>query len=286
MFARAGAPAGPDLASYDVILVNSSAGKDSQAMLDVVVEQAAAAGVRDRIVVVHCDLGRAEWPGTRELAMEHAQHYGLKWAVVRARQDLLEGIRARRRALDASGRKDTPAWPSPTERYCTSGWKRGPVRALMTKLADEHHGNKLRRVLAPFRTLNCLGMRAEESTARSKLVPFQRDRGASNGRRHVDTWLPIHGWYLDEVWARCRQVGTRIHYAYALGMPRVSCCLCIFAPREALLLAGRHNPELLAEYVAIEEETGHTFKPRLSLRVLRDELRAGAACGPVPDWAM
>ena len=43
----------PDLTTYDQILVNSSAGKDSQAMLDVVNEQAEAAGVKDRVVVVH-----------------------------------------------------------------------------------------------------------------------------------------------------------------------------------------------------------------------------------------
>lgn len=46
----------PSLTDYDVILVNSSAGKDSQASLDVVVEQARAAGVLDRVVVVHADL--------------------------------------------------------------------------------------------------------------------------------------------------------------------------------------------------------------------------------------
>lgn len=47
----------PDLRSYDVLLVNSSGGKDSQAMLDHVVRLAREAGVADRIVVVHCDLG-------------------------------------------------------------------------------------------------------------------------------------------------------------------------------------------------------------------------------------
>ena len=59
----------PDLASYDVILVNTSAGKDSQAMLDVIVERCDAASIpRGRIVCVHADLGRVEWDGTAELA--------------------------------------------------------------------------------------------------------------------------------------------------------------------------------------------------------------------------
>jgi predicted phosphoadenosine phosphosulfate sulfurtransferase len=61
----------PDLQAYDILLCNISGGKDSQAMLDVVVQAAEAAGVRDRIVTVFCDLGdEDEWPGTRELAAE------------------------------------------------------------------------------------------------------------------------------------------------------------------------------------------------------------------------
>ena len=63
------APPVPDLAGYDVILINISGGKDSQAALDETVRAADAAGVRDRIVTVFCDLGdEDEWPGTRELA--------------------------------------------------------------------------------------------------------------------------------------------------------------------------------------------------------------------------
>lgn len=49
----------PDLTTYEVLLVNSSAGKDSQAMLDHVFELARAAGVENRVVVVYCDL--ATW---------------------------------------------------------------------------------------------------------------------------------------------------------------------------------------------------------------------------------
>lgn len=66
----------PELADYDRILVNSSAGKDSQASLHVVAMAARAAGVSDRIVVVHADLGDAEWDGVPQLAAEHAATTG------------------------------------------------------------------------------------------------------------------------------------------------------------------------------------------------------------------
>lgn len=73
----------PDLTAYEILLVSVSAGKDSQPSLDVVVEQARAAGVLDRVVVVHADLGDAEWDGVPELAAEHAAHYGLRFELAR-----------------------------------------------------------------------------------------------------------------------------------------------------------------------------------------------------------
>jgi hypothetical protein len=108
----------PDLRGYDLILANSSAGKDSQAALEVVATAAQDAGVTDRLVVVHAGLGRVEWPGTRELAAEHAAHYGLSFEVVRREiidpttgerrpQDLLEHIEARGK------------WPDAARRYCS-----------------------------------------------------------------------------------------------------------------------------------------------------------------------
>ena len=101
-------PDTPDLAAYDLILVNSSAGKDSQAMLTHLVALADAAGVpRARLVVVHADLGRVEWEGTRELAAEQAAHYGLRFEVVtREKGDLLDQIEQR------------GMFPSSTARYC------------------------------------------------------------------------------------------------------------------------------------------------------------------------
>ena len=53
----------PRLTDCDIILVNSSAGKDSQATLDLVAGAAREAGVLDRLVVAHTDLGDAEWDG-------------------------------------------------------------------------------------------------------------------------------------------------------------------------------------------------------------------------------
>ena len=236
----------PDLSSYHWIVVNSSAGKDSQAMLDYLVAECDKAKVsRSRLVVAHADLGRVEWPGTRQLAEEQACHYGLAfYAIARPQGDLLTHIQQRGK------------FPSPTARYCTSDHKRAQIHKLFTRLT----ARTLRTDRPRVRILNCMGLRAEESPARAKKKPFDRDERTTNSKRVVDVWLPIHSWTTEQVWERIRASGVRHHPAYDLGMPRLSCCFCIFSPRSALLLAGRHNPELLAEYVKVEKEIGHTFR--------------------------
>jgi 3'-phosphoadenosine 5'-phosphosulfate sulfotransferase (PAPS reductase)/FAD synthetase len=305
----------PSLSSYDVILINSSAGKDSLVMQSVVCKQAEELGILNRVVVVHCDLGRVEWQGTRELAVAQAAHFGVRFfAVFRRQGDLLTQIESRGKfpapqqryctahhkqnqvnrvftQLTIEARsgdlleqiEERGKFPDPRRRYCTSDQKRAPVHRLLTALADEARGHDRKRI----RILNCMGMRADESPARAKKKPFTASK-ASNGRRQVEDWLPLHRWTLAEIWRHIDTTGLRplVHYAYSLGMPRLSCCFCIFSTRSALLLAGKHNRALLDEYVAVERRIGHRFKNDLSLAEIAAALDAGEEPGPVSDWAM
>lgn len=262
-----------NLDSYDVVLVNSSGGKDSQAMLDFVATHDTLVNPA-KVVVVHCDLGRAEWAGTRELAQRQAEEYGFRFEVVSREQDLLDQVEQRGK------------WPSSTARYCTSDHKRAQVYKLLTKLTTEvRAANGGRRA----RILNCLGLRAEESPARSAKPALAFDKMASNGRRDVTTWLPIHDWSEAQVWERIRASGIPHHRAYDLGMKRLSCCFCIFAPKSALLLAGKHNPDLLGQYVAVERKIGHTFRKGFTLLSVQQDLAAGVAVDTSADngcWGM
>jgi 3'-phosphoadenosine 5'-phosphosulfate sulfotransferase (PAPS reductase)/FAD synthetase len=241
-------------------------------MIDLVVERADAEHVpRARLIVAHADLGRVEWPGTRELAERQARHYGLEFvAVSRPQGDLLQHIEQR------------GMFPSPTARYCTAQHKRGQIDKVLTLLARRSHAQGIRRP----RILSCMGMRAQESPARARRSAFGYDERASNGRRHVDLWLPVHSWSVSQVWQRIRASGVPYHRAYDLGMPRLSCCFCIYAPRSALLLAGKHNPELLAAYVRVERQIGHTFRYELPLAQIQRALEEGEEPGAVSDWAM
>lgn len=247
----------PVLTDYDIILVNTSAGKDSQTILDVVAKMARRAGVEDRVVVVHADLGeRVEWEGTGELAAEQAAHYGFRFEVVRNEQhrDLLayvEDRAAKQAAKQEAGEKAAPSWPSSTTRWCTSDFKTGPVRKLMTALVREQNAAGVDRQV---RILNVLGIRAEESSARAKKVAYEFEGPASNGKRHVDRWLPIHNWTEVMVWANIKRSGVRYHHAYDLGMTRLSCKFCVLGSQADLTCAIKANPVDAAAYVAVEDK--------------------------------
>ncbi len=248
----------PHLPDYDIVLINSSAGKDSQASLDVTVEHATADGVRDRLVVVHADLGDAEWDGVPELAAEHAAHYGLRFEI--ARRTAADG--ATQTILDRV--TDRGMWPDAARRWCTSDHKRSPIRTVMTRLVSElrETGQVAGR---PVRLLNVMGLRAEESTARARRTPYAPNPAASNGRRHVDDWHPIHAFTTAQVWQRIATAGTRPHPAYINGMRRLSCRFCVLASRADLVCSARLNPELAQRYADVEAAVGHRFRADLSM---------------------
>ena len=252
-------PMAPDLESYDWILVNISGGKDSIATLYEVVQYARAADVLDRVVCVHADLSDAEWRGVRELAAEHAAFYGLRFEVVaRNGSGLIERVEER------------GMWPDANNRWCTSDFKRAPVRTLMTRLVEE---SRQAGHTGQVRILNVLGLRAEESPARRRLLPFAHEgswtcpcgdcrrrrkrakqaeaegrpvpkhsrpqHGASNMLRHVDVWYPVHSWSTSDVWSAVWASGLRVHDAYTKGgMPRLSCVFCLAGETEVVTRSG------------------------------------------------
>src|SRR5262252_3039339 len=149
-----------NLRAYHYILLNTSAGKDSLAMIHHIYQLAVAQGVTDRLVAVHCDLGRVEWAGTRELAEKQCALYGIQLHVVsRPQGDLLDHVAQK------------GLWPGPATRYCTSQHKRGQVEVLMTALVDAFIAENFSAVPArhreQVRILNCQGLRAAESAKRA-----------------------------------------------------------------------------------------------------------------------
>ena len=163
-------------------------------MLDHVYSLAVAQGVTGPLQATHCDLGRMEWAGTRELAEKQCSRYGVPFHVIGRSQDLLSYVEER------------GMWPSSTTRYFTSDHKRDQVSKVITRLVNDHIATYGTHV----RVLNCMGLRAQESSARAKKAPFERNARLNNRKRTVDNWLPIHEWTEAQVWDLIRSKGAPV----------------------------------------------------------------------------
>lgn len=213
-------------------IVNHSGGKDSQAMFAFIKENVPAA----QIIVVHAELPGVEWEGV--IPHIKATIGAAPFHVCRARRTLLEMIAER------------GMFPSPSQRQCTSDLKRGPIERTIRQLSKAEGFSLI---------VNCMGMRAEESSSRAKLVPLKLNEGNSKAGREWYDWLPIHDWLVGEVFAKIAEHGQQPHWAYQAGMSRLSCCFCIMSSKADLQTAARLNPMLYAKYVELERSTGQVM---------------------------
>lgn len=235
-----------------LFVLNHSGGKDSQAMYLIVSRLVPA----KQVLVMHAPLAEVEWAGCIEhieATIDPLHDFVLAHAVRRdgTGKSLLEEVERK-----FSERPDRVPWPDPQHRWCTSDFKTTPCTRETRRYADEHGFTRI---------VNCLGLRAQESSARSK-KPVWRDHGKHGTKsaklgveRHWYEWLPIHKLSTDEVYAVIADAGQEPHHAYAAGMKRLSCRFCIMACDSDLTIAARLNPELYARYVELERTTGYTM---------------------------
>lgn len=262
----------PDLHDYDIIIINSSGGKDSQCAIWEVCRIAAEQGYdKSRIIVSHQDLGRVEWPGVLDLVRRQSEFFGLRWVTIKRVDsqgdeiDLLEHVRRHGK------------WPGGNSRYCTSDHKRGPGEKKARALAKEHGASKV---------LYVFGFRAQESTSRAKKQYLSLHKGLTIKKRTVMEWNPILYWKKEKVWKVIKQSGMPYHRAYDLGMPRLSCVFCVFAPKSALIIAGKENPELLQQFIDVEKEIGHEFKHNEPISEIQQLIAEQVEVQMVEDWNM
>ena len=234
------------IAAGGLVFVSHSGGKDSQAMYAELNDHVKYGVRQDQIVVVHADLGEVEWDGVKDHIRANIHH---ELNVVHSvwkdgtSKDLL-GMVARRFVT----RPDAPSWPSAAYRQCTSDLKRGPIQKFM------RHEMKRRGVKL---AMNCMGLRAEESSARAKREVFSLNKAMSKAGREVYDWNPIHDWTTEEVFARIAEAGQDPFHAYAAGNERLSCVFCIMGCTGDLRNGARQRPELAGKYVALERSTGY-----------------------------
>lgn len=99
-------------------------------------------------------------------------------------------------------------------------------------------------------------------------------------------WNPILDWSEEKVWSTIRSNDLPYHPAYDLGMPRLSCCFCIFASFNALMIAGQHNPELLEAYCETERKIDHQFNQKFAIQDVQKAIQAGQQVSEIENWNM
>ncbi|MGG2113981.1 phosphoadenosine phosphosulfate reductase family protein [Lysinibacillus pakistanensis] len=216
-----------------IFYISHSGGKDSQAMYALVKEIVPP----NQIVVVHADLGEVEWEGVQDHIQTNIDH---DLNVVRANKTFLGMVEQR------------GMWPSAAYRQCTSDLKRGPIFKFIR--------NDLKERGATI-AINCMGLRAQESTSRAKKDPFTYNKMQScNNRviRHVYDWLPIFYFVTDEVFQTIANAGQEPFWAYERN-ERLSCVFCIMGCVNDLRHGAEQRPKLFRKYVELEKKIGHTM---------------------------
>ena len=217
-----------------LFVINDSGGKDSQVMKIKLQALVPAA----QLLVIHADLPGMDWDGTED----HVHKYldGLECITVRAGKTFHD--MARKRGM----------FPSPKYRQCTSDLKRDPIdKAIRHHLADHPEFGNL--------VVSCMGLRAEESSARAKAVTFKLNKRNSKAGREWYDWLPIHDMLVGEVFDTIADAGQEAFWIYAAGMTRMSCRFCIMSSNADIKTAARLAPKAFQELAALEVELDFTF---------------------------
>lgn len=217
-----------------LFVINHSGGKDSQAMSAVL----RAIVPAQQLLVVHAHLAEVEWDGS----VEHirATTPGLPLIIAKPKSTFFDIVERRQK------------FPSPQQRQCTSDLKRGPCeREIRRFLKANPQFNGL--------VVNCMGMRAQESSGRSRLTPLKFNARNSKAGREWYDWLPIHDWSEEEVFDEIASTGQEPFWTYAAGMTRKSCSFCIMASADDLRCAAKLRPNLYRKYVETERRLGFTL---------------------------
>jgi len=121
-------------------------------------------------------------------------------------------------------------FPSAKIRWCTQELKVRPMGAFIDALDED--------------AVNAVGVRAEESSARSKLGEWEDP--PVGGMIPAPTWRPIIDWTVDDVIAIHQRHNVAPNRSYFEGSTRVGCWPCIRSNKAELEVLGRTDPERVA----------------------------------------
>lgn len=225
-----------EIQEAEVIFWSHSGGKDSQAGLALLVRM----GLKDKIVLVHSDLGDMEWESMHSWI--DTISFGLPVNVVRSEMDFFQMVRKYKRL------------PSGHQQFCTDFLKTTPIAAFIHKYMTEKGITK---------AINATGMRAEESKRRALKMPLQIS-DMTMPKKHpshlIHDWLPIFGYTSDEVFEEIALAGQKPHEIYSKGFSRLSCVFCVNGRIDEHKKAAELKPELAKKMAELEREIGRAIR--------------------------
>jgi 3'-phosphoadenosine 5'-phosphosulfate sulfotransferase (PAPS reductase)/FAD synthetase len=223
-------------------VVNVSGGKDSTRMLGYL--RVRFPEVKTYCVYADTGFEHVKPVSAEQFARERCEAYGLPLHVVRNQNKTYLQMVERR-----------GMFPSAQYRQCTSDLKRGPVEKFIRALPE--------RVI-----VNCMGIRAAESSARAKQSAWKANTKLSVAGREVWDWLPIFELSLADVleWHKANQVPLHPVYTWAGGyLKRLSCRVCIFSTAADIKAIFEHDREGFELVSELEQRMGFTMRAGVSL---------------------
>ena len=140
-------------------------------------------------------------------------------------------------------------FPARLQRWCTSELKVRPMRAYHDDIGTD--------------TVNVVGIRADESEARGKMLDYQDDEQWGGW-----VWRPILRWSIANVLAIHARHNVRLNPLYHRGHDRVGCYPCVYAGKGEIRLIADSSPARIDEIRALESEC-------TALRAERNRMKPG-----------
>ena len=154
-------------------------------------------------------------------------------------------------------------FPASNARFCTNDLKLEPIRDFLRSIKAKYDLKD-----EPLKPVNVVGIRAEESHARSQLLEWESGTNLEKSekrRKSWDTWRPGIGWLLSDV--------ISLHTAQAIApcdlylkdrnfVSRVGCFPCIFARKNEIKGLAEEWPERIVQIRKLEEDVNKIRKAR------------------------
>ena len=253
------------------VAIGISGGKDSGALAIALVRSLLARGhPRNKILLVHADLGDIEWPQSDEWVRKLALFLNIELVVVRRPAGGMID-RWEKRWADNKARYSALKcvtlilpWSTPSMRFCTSELKVAPITSELRK----RYPNE------PV-IINATGIRAQESKKRAELPLFQEQAKLKHKNGIGYDWHPIQHWKIEEVFAIQKESGFPLHPAYTeFGSSRLSCSFCILATDDDHKAAASFtgNTAAYVRLCTLEINSAFSFKGNKWLSDLRPDL--------------